>query len=82
MLFLIRMKTFSVITGILFTGTAERNIKLSLERAQQVAAALRLYEVETNRLVPKGFGSEKPAGDNSTAEGRQLNRRVELVRIN
>ena len=64
------------------TGTAERNMQLSLQRAQQVSAALTLYGVEANRLVAKGFGSTRPVGDNTTQDGRQLNRRVELKRLN
>lgn len=63
------------------TGTAERNRQLSLERAQQVAAALRLYGVAANRLVPRGLGPDEPIADNATEEGRQQNRRVELVRL-
>jgi len=38
--------------------------------------------VEANRLVAKGFGSTRPVGDNTTQDGRQLNRRVELKRLN
>ena len=63
------------------TGTAERNRQLSLERARAVAAALALYGVAANRLVPRGFGSDQPVADNASEEGRQQNRRVELVRI-
>ncbi len=63
------------------TGAAERNRQLSLERAQSVAAALGLYGVETNRLVPRGFGPDQPVADNADEQGRQQNRRVELVRI-
>ena len=63
------------------TGAAERNRQLSLERAQSVAAALGLYGVEANRLVPRGFGPDQPVADNADEQGRQQNRRVELVRI-
>ena len=63
------------------TGAAERNRQLSLERAQSVAAALALYGVEPNRLVPRGFGPDQPVADNADEQGRQQNRRVELVRI-
>ncbi len=63
------------------TGAAERNRELSLDRAQSVAAALRLYGVEANRLVPRGFGPDQPVADNADEQGRQQNRRVELVRI-
>ena len=63
------------------TGAAERNRQLSLERAQSVAAALGLYGVEANRLVPRGFGPDQPVADNADEQGRQQNRRVELVRV-
>ena len=63
------------------TGTAKRNRQLSLERARAVAAALDLYGVEAKRLVPRGFDQDQPVADNATEEGRQQNRRVELVRI-
>ncbi len=63
------------------TGAAERNRQLSLERARSVAAALALYGVEPNRIVPRGFGPDQPVADNADEQGRQQNRRVELVRI-
>ncbi len=63
------------------TGTAARNRDLSLERAETVAAALALYGVEAGRLMPRGFGPDQPVADNDTEEGRQQNRRVELVRL-
>jgi outer membrane protein OmpA-like peptidoglycan-associated protein len=63
------------------TGAAERNRQLSLDRAQSVAAALALYGVEPSRLVPRGFGPDQPVADNADEQGRQQNRRVELVRI-
>ena len=63
------------------TGTAERNQVLSQARAGAVVSALRLYGVDAGRLVARGFGPDQPLGDNSTEEGRQQNRRVELVRL-
>ena len=63
------------------TGTAERNRVLSQERADAVVLALRLYGVDADRLVARGLGPDQPIGDNSTDEGRQQNRRVELVRL-
>jgi len=63
------------------TGTADRNRDLSLARARAVVAALQLYGVGDDRLVPRGFGPDVPVADNATEEGRQQNRRVELVRL-
>ena len=63
------------------TGTSERNRALSRQRAEAVVSALRLYGVEADRLDARGLGPDEPIGDNSTDEGRQRNRRVELVRL-
>lgn len=63
-------------------GAADANLKLSEARAKAVAAALvKDYGVDAGRLAAKGFGSTKPAAPNTTAEGRQTNRRVELVKV-
>ena len=63
------------------TGSAERNRLLSQERAAAVVSALRLYGVDAGRLGARGLGPDQRIGDNSTDEGRQQNRRVELVRL-
>ena len=62
------------------TGTAERNRELSLERARAVINALALYGVDRERLVARGYGPDQPVADNATEEGRQQNRRVELIK--
>jgi hypothetical protein len=63
-------------------GTAAGNLTLSEARAAAVTAALvKDYGIEAMRLSAKGLGSTKPASSNTTAEGRQNNRRVELVKI-
>ena len=38
------------------------------------------YQVDASRLTAKGLGQTKPIGSNDTPEGRQNNRRVELVK--
>ena len=63
-------------------GDAAANLKLSEARAAAVKAALvKDYGVDAARLTSKGFGSTKPLSPNTTAEGRQTNRRVELVKV-
>ncbi|MBS1121359.1 MAG: hypothetical protein H6Q90_3587 [Deltaproteobacteria bacterium] len=61
-------------------GVAAANQTLSEQRAAAVKAWLVAHKVAAARLAPKGFGQTKPVGNNDTAEGRQANRRVELVR--
>ncbi len=61
------------------TGTEPHNQALSEQRALAVARFLVAQGVDCARLLPVGFGSNKPVADNSTAEGRAENRRVEFV---
>ena len=60
------------------TGSEEYNQKLSLQRAQSVAAYLIAQRVDERRFVVHGLGESSPVADNATATGRQLNRRVEI----
>lgn len=59
-------------------GTPEANDSLSESRAKSVMAYLAGKGVEADRMTAKGYGSSAPLADNDTAEGRELNRRVEL----
>ncbi len=59
-------------------GTAANNIKISLKRAEAVMNYLIKKGVAKNRLSAKGYGFTRPIATNATAEGRALNRRVEL----
>lgn len=61
------------------TGTAEHNMKLSEQRAQNVLDFLVKQGIEAKRLSAKGYGMTMPVADNATKEGRQKNRRVDLV---
>jgi outer membrane protein OmpA-like peptidoglycan-associated protein len=63
------------------TNTDAYNIDLSARRAGSVVAALVKLGVEPARLQSKGFGRAKPVADNATAQGRALNRRVEISRL-
>jgi outer membrane protein OmpA-like peptidoglycan-associated protein len=59
-------------------GNPEVNLKLSQERAESVKQFLMNLGIESKRLNAVGMGASKPKGDNSTEEGRMLNRRVEV----
>ncbi|MBI1822464.1 MAG: OmpA family protein [Nitrospirae bacterium] len=60
------------------TGSSKNNQDLSENRAKAVEFSLINNGVKSNRITARGFGSENPAADNSTADGRAQNRRVEL----
>ncbi len=63
-------------------GAAASNQSLSEKRAAAVRQYLiSTYGVDEGRLQAKGFGASKPSTTNDTPEGRQQNRRVELVKI-
>lgn len=63
-------------------GSVPANQTLSDKRAAAVRQFLiGTYQIDAVRLVSKGFGSTKPAAPNTTPEGRQTNRRVELVKM-
>jgi OmpA-OmpF porin, OOP family len=57
-------------------GSATSNLRLSQARADAVKANLIHKGIGADRLSAKGFGEENPIGDNSTAAGRDSNRRV------
>ena len=61
------------------TGAAEYNQQLSERRANSVAQYLESQGLANNRVVTVGAGETRPVADNSTPEGRQANRRVELT---
>lgn len=63
------------------SGTAERNLELSRDRARTIVDELVRRGIPAARLRAHGFGRERPVADNATAEGRARNRRVELERI-
>ncbi|GAA4334311.1 hypothetical protein GCM10023149_41610 [Mucilaginibacter gynuensis] len=57
-------------------GTAAHNLSLSKDRANSVKTYLVNSGVEAKKLKVKGYGETNPIADNSTEEGRVLNRRV------
>lgn len=60
------------------TGALAHNQTLSVNRARSVADYLARQGVAATRLSIEGRGPSDPIGDNATAEGRALNRRVEI----
>ena len=62
------------------TGSRAANLKLSLERAQVVAAALaKRLDAPAATPAAAGMGPDQPVAPNATEEGRARNRRIELV---
>ncbi len=59
-------------------GSASYNQKLSLERAKTVKRYLTSNGIAPSRITTVGYGEKDPIGDNSTAEGRAQNRRIEF----
>uniref|UniRef100_UPI003217BA7D OmpA family protein n=1 Tax=uncultured Draconibacterium sp. TaxID=1573823 RepID=UPI003217BA7D len=60
------------------TGSREINERLSMERAQSVVYFLTQNGIQGNRMTATGMAYDQPVADNSTAEGRRQNRRVEV----
>jgi outer membrane protein OmpA-like peptidoglycan-associated protein len=60
-------------------GSAQYNQGLSERRAQSAANYLMTRGIAGQRISTRGMGQNDPVASNETAEGRQLNRRVEVV---
>ena len=60
------------------TGNAAGNMQLSQQRANAVKARLMGKNIDGGRITTKGMGSSEPVADNSTQEGRDQNKRVEI----
>jgi outer membrane protein OmpA-like peptidoglycan-associated protein len=60
-------------------GNESYNLALSQRRADAVSKALKAKGVVASRLSTRGFGEAKPLAPNTTAVGRQRNRRVEVI---
>jgi outer membrane protein OmpA-like peptidoglycan-associated protein len=61
------------------TGSDELNQTLSERRATTVQSFLIEQGLDSAAVAAKGFGKTMPIADNSTAAGRQQNRRVEII---
>ena len=60
-------------------GSDELNQRLSEKRAETVTAYLIQQGLSEASVTARGFGESAPVADNLTTEGRQRNRRVEIV---
>ena len=63
------------------TGSDAYNQSLSERRAQSVSSYLTSQGVIPQRLIIIGMGESRPVSDNTTASGRQANRRVEITMV-
>ena len=61
-------------------GDTDYNLQLSKDRANAVKTYLVNCGVAASKIITKGFGETRPVASNTTEEGRQLNRRVEIVK--
>jgi outer membrane protein OmpA-like peptidoglycan-associated protein len=61
------------------TGSDDLNLGLSRERASSVRLALVAGGVDASKISAEGYGESRPVASNDTPEGRQQNRRVEIV---
>jgi outer membrane protein OmpA-like peptidoglycan-associated protein len=61
------------------TGKHDYNVKLSERRAASVSNYLKTLGVTGVRLTTVGYGPDQPLADNTSVEGRQQNRRVEVA---
>ncbi len=62
-------------------GSRAYNLTLSTQRAEAVRDYLVARGLDAARLQARGYAFDKPRAVNDTPQGRQLNRRIELVRL-
>lgn len=61
-------------------GRFQSNLELSAARATKVAQSLLSFgHIDPRRLSVEGFGEYQPVGSNETPQGREKNRRVEII---
>jgi OmpA-OmpF porin, OOP family len=60
------------------TGSPDKNLQLSRERASSAMNQVAALGVDASRLTAEGYGEQNPIADNATDEGRQRNRRVDI----
>ena len=62
-------------------GKPTGELNLSIERALAIIQAMEKRGIDTSQFTYRGYGGTVPLGDNDTAEGRAMNRRVEIMII-
>jgi outer membrane protein OmpA-like peptidoglycan-associated protein len=62
-------------------GNPKANQELSERRAKSVIGYLATKGVKISRMASRGFGADVPIADNKTADGREQNRRIEMIRV-
>jgi outer membrane protein OmpA-like peptidoglycan-associated protein len=62
-------------------GKPTVNQELSERRAKSVVGYLATKGVKMSRMTAVGYGQDVPIADNRTADGRELNRRIEMIRV-
>ena len=73
-------KTLVVVGGHTDSDGGESfNLGLSQKRARSVSDFLQSKDILAERLEATGFGESQPIANNNNAEGKQLNRRVEIT---
>ncbi len=60
-------------------GDETENLILSEDRAKSVYSYLLISDISSDRMSFEGFGENKPISDNTTEQGRALNRRTEFL---
>lgn len=61
------------------TGPEEYNLQLSQRRAEAVKEALVSFGLDPDLITVHGYGESNPVASNDTREGRQQNRRAEII---
>ncbi len=59
-------------------GNAKYNQQITDKQAETMSGLLANSGIDRNRIESKGYGEDVPVADNATADGRGLNRRLEL----
>ena len=60
-------------------GRKDANLTMSQNRAQAVLSYLAAKGIDASRMSSTGKGDTEPVADNRTREGREQNRRVDIV---